>query len=231
MKVKNFMLLFAVSAIAMTASAQNADEPQGVPFNGIVCDQAGEPVKNVKVYVKSAKLYTYSDRKGRFGLTNVGPTDTLHLRVKKLNYDIPVEGRRSIKIWLADQPIYKAVEDQELVDIGNRFVKRREFTGVSNAISGDELRRSGQNNLWTALQGRIPGLVIETDNFGEAEITMRGKNSFVAPSTPLFIVDGVVVDSLDFINLYDVDYVEVLKDATIYGSRGANGVIIVHTKK
>jgi TonB-dependent SusC/RagA subfamily outer membrane receptor len=53
----------------------------------------------------------------------------------------------------------------------------------------------------------------------------------VAPSTPLFIVDGVVVDSLDFINLYDVDYVEVLKDATIYGSRGANGVIIVHTKK
>jgi hypothetical protein len=112
MKVKNFMLLFAVSAIAMTASAQNADEPQGVPFNGIVCDQAGEPVKNVKVYVKSAKLYTYSDRKGRFGLTNVGPTDTLHLRVKKLNYDIPVEGRRSIKIWLADQPNYKAVEDQ-----------------------------------------------------------------------------------------------------------------------
>ena len=198
MKVKNFMLLFAVSAIAMTASAQNADEPQGVPFNGIVCDQAGEPVKNVKVYVKSAKLYTYSDRKGRFGLTNVGPT---------------------------------AVEDQELVDIGYGFVKRREFTGVSNAISGDELRRSGQNNLWTALQGRIPGLVIETDNFGEAEITMRGKNSFVAPSTPLFIVDGVVVDSLDFINLYDVDYVEVLKDATIYGSRGANGVIIVHTKK
>lgn len=60
---------------------------------------------------------------------------------------------------------------------------------------------------------------------------IRGRNTLTGPTTPLFIIDGVVVDSLDFVNLYDVDYVEVLKDATIYGSRGANGVIIVHTKK
>ena len=225
------MLLFAVSLIAMTAGAQSTDETNAVPFNGIVCDQAGEPVKNVKVYVKSAKLYTYSDRKGRFGLTNVGPTDTLHLRVKKLNYDIPVEGRRSIKIWLADQPNYKAAEDQELVDVGYGFVKRREFTGVSNAISGDELRRSGQTSLWTALQGRIPGLIIEADNFGGADVMIRGRNTLTGPTTPLFIIDGMVVESLDFVNLYDVDYVEVLKEASIYGSRGANGVIIVHTKR
>lgn len=117
------------------------------------------------------------------------------------------------------------------VDVGYGEVKKRDHTGVANGISGDELRRSGQTDLWRALQGRIPGLTITTGRFGESEVSIRGQNSLTLPQTPLFIVDGVVVESLDFVNIYDVDYVEVLKEASIYGSRGANGAIIVHTKK
>ena len=210
--------------------SQNA-AASSVPFNGIVTDLVGTPLKGVRVWVKDARRYALSNRKGRFGLTNVMANDTLHVKYKKVLYDIPVNGQRGIRIKLADQ-IYAEPGD-ELVDLGYGFVKKRECTICRNGISGEELIRSGQSTLMAALQGRVPGLNISISNTPgyQSSAYIRGISSINLDCTPLYVVDGVIVNSLDYISVYEVDYVEVLKEASIYGARGANGAILVHTKR
>lgn len=235
MKGRVFCVVLTAWLMALAANGQEKTEKvvvnvEPTPFNGLVCNQKNEPIKNAHIYVRDARRYAVSDRKGRFGLTNVSPDDTLHVVVKKLQYDIPVAGRKSIKLRLMDQKSYKAEEDQHLVDVGYGYVKRREHTGVSNGISGEELQRTGATNVLMALQGKIPGLNVSGSGFGEPNVSMRGINSINLSQTPLFIVDGIEVTTLTNVSVWDVDYVEVLKDASIYGSRGANGAILVHTK-
>lgn len=204
-----------------------ADEP----FNGLILDIAMKPVKKVKVYVKDPKQYATTDKKGRFGLTNVNPNDTLTLVFKnKEEVRIPVEGRKSMKILLTDNfDVAEYSQDDELVNLGYGYVKRREFTGVSNGISGDRLRATGQRSVIRALAGLVPGLNVN-NVYGEPEVTIRGQRSFMLSNAPLYLVDGVQVESLDMISVYDVDHVEVIKDASQYGARGANGAILVTTK-
>lgn len=205
-----------------------------VPFNGIVKDVLGNPIKNVRIYVSNPRAYARTDKQGRFGLTDVKMNDVLHVKLKKTEYEIPVEGRKSIVIIVAeDFSLRETSESQELVDIGYGFVKRREQTLPSNTISGDELVKTGQSNLLNALAGKVPGMNVLSNNSpgGEASVNIRGFSSLTLSNTPLYIVDGVEQNSLSYINVYDVDYVEIMKDASIYGSRGANGAIIVHTKR
>ena len=205
-------------------------QQKGIPFNGTVADISGSPIKGARIYISKSRV-ARSDKQGRFGLTNVGATDTIHVLYKKQIYDIPVLGRKSLRIRLGDQ--LQAQEDEELVNWGYGFVKKRESLEISSGISGEDLVKSGYTNITMALQGRVPGLVVnQTGRPGQdAELNIRGTNSFYADQTPLFVVDGVVVESLDFISVYDVDRIEVLKDASIYGSRGANGAILVTTKR
>jgi len=229
MKIYSLLvILLLMAGINSPLLAQS--EQQGVPFNGMVFDILGKPVKGAKIYITPNRI-ARSDKKGRFGLTDVNPTDTIHVRYKKVNYDIPVAGRKSIRITLGDQLLTE--EDDELVAWGYGFVKRRESLEVSNGISGDELVRSGYNSILQALEGRIPGLNISANRGigDQPKVSMRGINSINLDQTPLFVVDGVVVESLDIVSIYEVDHVEVLKDASIYGSRGANGAIIVITKR
>ena len=218
-------LLFAL-LLAIPLAAQQ----QAVPFNGIVSDISGTPIKGARIYISKGRV-ARSDKQGRFGLTDVAATDTIHIYFKKRTYDIPVEGRKSLRVRLGDQ--LQAQEDQELVNWGYGFVKKRESLEISNGISGEDLVRSGYTNITMALQGRVPGLVVnQTGRPGQdAELNIRGTNSFYADQTPLFVVDGMIVESLDFISVYDVDHIEVLKEASIYGSRGANGAILVTTKR
>lgn len=222
------LLLLLYATFSINVMAQDSHERK--PFNGMVQDVLGQPMRNVKIWVTNDRQYTMSDRKGRFGLTDVKATDTLHIKYKKQRYDIAVEGRKSMRIMIADEP--RVEEDQELVDMGYGFVRRREYTGVSNYISGEELRNTGRGSLLAALQGRVPGLNVVTGPFPSDErVSMRGITSINLDNTPLFLVDGVIVESLDHINIYDVESVEVLKDASIYGARGANGAILVHTRR
>ncbi len=204
-----------------------------VPFNGMVTDMLGNPVKGAKVYVVDQNYFSKSDKKGRFGLTNVLPTDTLHVLYQKTVYDIPIAGRKSIRVRLGDQVIKEAEEDQDLVDLGYSFIKRREQTTPSNGISGLALQRTGKTNLLDALSGLVPGLMISSNGSvgSTPSARIRGISSLNSSTEPLYLVDGVAVDNLDYINIYDVESVEVLKEASIYGSRGANGAILVHTKK
>lgn len=223
---KLLCILFAL--LTMSAVAQD-----DVPFNGILSDLKGKPICKARIWVRTVRDYALTDGKGRFGLTNVNGTDTLNIDLKGRRYRIPVEGRRSMRIRLADETNCQAVEDSLLTDIGFGFVSRREYTGASNYISGEELRRSGFSDVLSALQGRVPGLNIvgSSGRGGENQsVSMRGTRSFTADQTPLFMVGRAVVQDFSGINLNDIDYVQILKEASIYGSRGGNGAIIVHTK-
>ena len=217
-KLKFIAALLVTMGSVVTAFAD-------VPFNGLLLDRDLKPKKGVKVYVKDPKRYTTTDKKGRFGLTDVQPDDTLHLVLsKKETFLVPVEGRRGVRIVLAGDGT-KAENDEEIANTGFGFVKRREFSGVSSGISGDRLRATGAKDVISGLKGLVPGLVVSN-----GEVTIRGQHSLTLSNEPLYVVDGVVVPSLDFLSIYDVDHVEVIKDAGQYGARGANGAIVVTTK-
>lgn len=226
--MKQLLLLTLLLLTLPTVSARKGHEA----FNGLITDIYDKPVKKARVYVRSPRHYTMTDSKGRFGLTDVKPDDTLRVVIKKETFVIPVEGRRSMSIKIITGSLPTVSEDEQLVQWGFGYVKRREYTGTSNYISGDELRLCPQQTILGALQGRVPGLHIIRDGSpgGPSEARIRGNRSFYASSMPLLILDNVIVDSFDGVNLNDVDYVEVLKDAGIYGAGGANGAIIVHLK-
>ena len=217
-----FLLLSLPCVFQQTTMAQSNND---VPFNGIIIDIAGNPIKGAKVYTIDSNYAAKSNKRGEFGLTNVLPNDTIHVVFKKERYDIPVGGRKSIRIHLGDQ--LEAQEDEDLAALGYGFIKRRESITPSSGISGDVLVRIGRSSILECLRGLVAGLNIGPDG----KVNIRGINSLNAPQDPLYLVDDVQVDNLDFINIYDVDHVEVLKDASIYGAQGANGAILVYTKR
>lgn len=229
MKIMSFILremrLVMLACFVTTVGSALAQQTDDVPFNGIVTDLQGKPLKGARIWTTDERRYATSTKEGCFGLTNVLAADTIHIRYKKVNYNVPVDGKKSARIRLANECAY-IDEDQELVDIGYGFVKRRECAISQNRISGEDLVRTGKTFLLDALQGKVAGLYISN---GRAII--RGMNSLTLSNEPLYILDGVEVDDFDMVSLYDVDYVEVLKDSSIYGAKGANGVIIVRTKR
>ncbi len=219
-------LLLITMAVLYTAASM----AQGfVPFNGLLLDKAGKPIKNARIWVSSEDKFSKSDKKGRFGLTNVGADDTLKVRCFKQTYYIPVNGKRSMQIRiLADEQV-TAEESVKLLDYGASYVRQREYVGYNSQITGEELMRTGCTDILSALSGMIPGLSVTEDfeNGGYA-VTIRSNGSTSA--TPLYIVDEIEVKSIDHIQLNQVAYVVVMKDAAIYGVRGGNGAIVVRTK-
>lgn len=226
--MKKFLIVLAMLPLA--AMSQNGS--QGVPFNGVIVDINNEPVKRARVYVSDASHYALSDRQGRFGLINVNPTDTLHIKYRGELYAIPVGGLKSMRIRLADQTQYSVVGDDYLVGLGFDFVKSRERSNATTTISGDELVRTGRDDLLEALRGLVPGLSISSGGFGEgSKANIRMSTSINGPTEALYVVDGVIVESLFGVSVHSVDHVEILKDANGYGVRGGNGAIVVYTKR
>ena len=220
--------VFILSVFIISFISGFAQEQQEVPFNGLVKFLNGDPVKGARVWVAKG-LEAKTDKQGKFGLTNVLPNDTINIKYRKTVYRVAVDNKKSISIVLGDEfsgEITTAYDSPELADYGFGYVKRRESVISSSGISGEVLRRSGQNTILQALAGRVAGLSINGD-----QVSIRGISSINSGTTPLFILDGSEVSTLDNISLYDVESVEVLKDGSMYGVKGANGVIIVRTIK
>ena len=224
--MKTIFSLFSLLLVALSASAQN--EP--VPFNGLLLGHDGKPARNIRIYVSNPDKYAQTDRKGRFGLMNVQPNDTLHIRYEKQDYLIPVNGKRSMKIRIYDVDKFESEESQSLLDYGMGYVGQREYVGYNSRITGAELLATGCTDILSALSGMIPGLTVTEDfETGTYQVSIRGA-AYHENSAPLYIVDEVEVKSIDHIHLNQVAYVVVMKDAAMYGVRGGNGAIVVRTK-
>ena len=222
-----FYLLMCV-VLCMGLQAQE----RKIPFNGLLKDANDKPIRKARVYITSPRNYVTTTKMGEFGLTNVQPDDTLKILLNKQTYTVPVDGKKSIIIRLdAENERIEVSESMALVEKGFDYVSRRE-RDLGTIVTGATLRRSGRSTLIAALQGRVPGLNISgTEAPGsEGSVNIRGVKSFMNPSTPLFVVDGMVTDTLSDIPIEDVDYVEILRDGAIYGARGGNGAILVFTK-
>ena len=201
------MVIMAAAMLShLPLAGQNGGE---VPFNGIVETVAGDGVPRMTVMLKGSSKRTSTDRHGRFGLVNVPEDGVLVLSRRGEEWEIPLEGRRSLRVVMSDDGVVESEESEDLISLGFAFVKRREYN-------------YSQQDLVSALVGRVAGLMR-----ANGELSIRGN----VDARPLYLVDGVEVQSLDYININDVESVSVLKDGSMYGIRGAGGVISVKTHR
>jgi TonB-linked SusC/RagA family outer membrane protein len=201
----------------------------------MVSDSLGKGLTGVNVQLKGASRGTTTDANGKYSLT-VDETDkTLVFSfVGFVEQEISIDGRRIIDVKMSSNT---NVLDN-IVVVGYGTQKKSDVTGTVSSVSRERLEKSPNVNVAQAIQGAVPGVMISNSNGGavpEQELMVRGRNSIKASNTPLIVVDGIPYGgSLNDINPNDVKSIDVLMDASsaaIYGSRGANGVILITTKE
>ena len=226
--MKNKRFLFA-SFFAMVLSIAFARAQ--VTATGVVTDAAtGEPIIGATVLEEGTTNGTITDFDGNFSLTTG----------KDAMVVISYVGYKTQQLYPKANMQVKLSEDSELLDevvvTGYTTQRKADLTGAVTAVSGKDLEKQQENNPMKALQGKIPGLNISADGnpSGAATIRIRGVGT-LNDNDPLYIIDGVPTKSgMHELNPNDIESIQVLKDAasaSIYGSRAANGVIIVTTKK
>ena len=215
----------------MSCLAQNTKTVKGT-----ITDQNGEPL--IGATVKAGKTGTVTDMDGNYTLTvpaNVSQLDVSYIGMKNAKVKI-----KNGKADIALQDDSKMID--ELVVIGYGSVKKGDVTNAVAKIKGDQLKDRPVSNVASALQGELAGVEVRTTSGAPGsgvQINVRGATSIneSGNSNPLIVVDGVPMDEdFDLVNLnpQDIESIEVLKDASssaIYGSRGANGVIIITSRK
>jgi len=139
--------------------------------------------------------------------------------------------QRRIEAAVRDS-LRRAAAENELVDLGYGKVRRKDVTSSVSKVSVDEKTVTSYSDMGTYLMGRVPGLTVTKTGNGY-RYSIRSSDTIYGNTEPLFVVDGVTVDDISYLNPSDVDHVEVLKDAasaSIYGTQGGNGVILITTK-
>jgi len=226
--MKKFIYLAIFSMLSLQAMAQ-------VNISGKVLDsKTNTPLPGVTVKVKGTTNGMMSDVNGNFALSV--PNQNAILTFSYAGYttqEVRVGDRKTIDIRLSD----KANELSEVVVIGYGTVKKSDLTGAVASIKGEQLVDKPVTNVSQALQGKIAGVDVSINSTAPgaaAKVRIRGIGSINSNIDPLYVIDGVVGVDPNTINPADVASLEVLKDASstaIYGSRGANGVIIISTKR
>ena len=219
-----------VSLVCMaSASAQNAT------VSGMVTGANGEPVIGANVVVEGTTQGTSTDVTGHYTLSNV-PSDAT-LLISYIGYKpakVQVAGRTQVDIAMQED----AAQIEGVMVVAYGTAKKESFTGSAAVVKGDELQKRVVGNISKSFEGTVAGVQVASGGGqpGEgASVIVRGIGSINAVSTPLYVVDGVPYDgSLSSLNPNDIESMTVLKDASagaLYGSRGANGVIVITTKK
>ena len=202
-------------------------------ISGRVIDkETNTGLPGVNVSVKGTGTGTVTDGNGDYSLTSPDEKATLVFSfIGYVTQEVAINNQTSINITLA--PDTKSLN--EVVVVGYGTVAKRDLTGAVNSIDNDKLRETTKTNPYQALQGQAAGVDIRnTSNKpgGGFQVQIRGFNSIGRGSSPLFVVDGIFVNDITNINPADIQKIDILKDASataIYGSRGANGVVIIST--
>lgn len=207
---------------------------QQVNITGIITDANKEALPGVAVTIKGTTKGTASDIDGKYSI-NAKNGDVLEFSfIGMITQSVRVENQATINIQLVSE----AVDLNEIVVIGYGISKKSDLTGAVASIKSESLTNSKIGTVTTALQGLAAGVQVSTGSVkpgGDATVVIRGVGSLRAGSEPLYIVDGIPVQGgLQDLSSIDIESIEVLKDASsasIYGSRGSNGVVLVTTKK
>ena len=212
---------------------------QDLLITGTVTDETGEPLPGVNVALKGTNTGTITDVNGRYRI-NV-PNTSAELTFTFVGYSeqtIPVGDQRTIDITMSESTV--AIDEVEIVAIGYGSIRRRDVTGSVASADMSEMQKATVSSVLDGLAGRVSGIqIISADGTpGQgSNVVIRGGNSLTGNNNPLYVVDGFPqAEEFDvgIIDPTDIESLDILKDASstaIYGSRGANGVIIITTKK
>jgi len=229
-KISTYFLSFIFLAALFMPSLVFA---QAKTVTGKVTGSDGAPIEGVSVQQKGEKTGTATDATGNFSLSVTSPNASLV--VSSLGYEtqtIALSGRSNVSVTLLGAA---AKELEQVVVIGYGTASKRDLTGSIVKVSGKEVADKPNVNPVASLQGRVAGLsVVNNGTPGQApDIRIRGTVS-IGQVHPLYVVDGIFEDNIDYINPNDIESIEVLKDPSslaIFGVKGATGVIAITTKK
>lgn len=201
-------------------------------IKGYVSDTDNEPLAGVMVMVKGTSIGTTTDEKGKYSIRAKNGDVLVFSLLGMVDKEITVKENTINAKMLTDN---YALSDAVVIGYGT--VKKSDLTGSVATVKPDELKNSKVGMLSNALQGTAAGVQVTSGNLkpgADASIIIRGVGSVNASSAPLYIVDGVPVSGLQDVSSSDIQSIEILKDASsasIYGSRGANGVVLITTKR
>ena len=223
LKTFRLALTLVLSLIVGTVSAQTV--------NGNVVDETGEAVIGATVMEKGTKNATVTDFDGNFTI-NMGDSKVLVISyIGMQTQEINIAGKSSVNVVLKED----ATTLQDVVVVGYGTMKKTDLTGSVSSVNTEQLNAKGAPSVLGNLQGSNPGVNItqSSGRGGSYNIEIRGKSSINSSTTPLYVVDGVMCDDIDWLNPQDIERIDIRKDASstaIYGSRATAGVVMVTTK-
>ena len=210
---------------------------QSITVKGTVVDRNQVPIIGATVMVEGTTTGTITDIDGNYSIEV--PSKNSKLIVSYVGYTtqkLDVQGRTSLNVTLSEE----SFNIDEVVVVGYNTVKRGQITGSVDMVKGDKIAMQTSANLEDRLQGKVAGLMISNGSgqpgSSDVKIRIRGTGSINGSNTPLYILDGVMIEPAQFasLNNNDIADIQVLKDASataIYGSRGSNGVIVITSKR
>jgi TonB-linked SusC/RagA family outer membrane protein len=238
-----FLLLPLLALVPLQAGrAQDATTVATGSIRGVVQDQAtGAPLPSAQVMVVGTKLRAEAGPDGRYTITGVAP-GTYRVQTQRIGYGVSEAIVVVTGEWQTATADFRlqqlAVALQEVVVVGYGTQVRRDVTGSLASVGGAEVHEVPKVNAIEALKGRVPGVDIVTTGNKPGDgvrVRLRGERSLKASNDPLYVLDGIpMAGGIGDLNPRDIESVEVLKDASataIYGSRGANGVVLLTTRK
>ena len=223
---KKLILALLGLTAALSLSAQTT-------IKGVVTDESGEPLMGAGVFVTGTTIGVVTGLDGDYEITV--PADAQNLVFSFIGLSdqtIAINGQTEINVVLKEDSTFL----DEVVVVGYQTVKRRDLLGSVSSVSADKLSEQPVTSVSQALSGKMAGVSVittEGDPDADIKIRVRGGGSITQDNSPLYIVDGFPVESINDISSSEIASIDVLKDAfstAIYGSRGANGVVIVTTK-
>jgi len=225
-KLRFLMVLLMVVPLAIPATGQKP--PKKVTLSGVVVDANQKPVEGAMIFIDGQKTDTETDQKGYYKL-KIRPdakTVSVFTLLTGSVIELPIDGRSIInfKIEATVQSSAPPVEDDEVINVGYGTVKKKDLTVSVNKIDGQNAKYTSYTDIYEMIRGEVPGVQV----VGK-QIWIQG-TSTVNLSSPLFVVDGIIINSVDDIRPSQVKSIEILKgsSASIYGTRGANGVILIN---
>ncbi|MFA6702703.1 MAG: TonB-dependent receptor [Dysgonamonadaceae bacterium] len=200
-------------------------------ISGKVTDSSGFPLPGVSIVIKGTTKGIVSDSNGNYSLSNIPKNCILQFSfIGMKKQDIDIGNQTTINVILKED----SIDLDEVVAIGYGYRLKEELSGSVSTITSEKINISNESSVMSRLQGQVSGVTITNDNTpgGSANVCIRGLGT-INDSSPLYVIDGVPVGPSNSLNSNDIESISILKDASsaaIYGSRGANGVVIITTK-
>ena len=229
--MEDFLILLSPEDITYI-NTNNLQQQKSI--SGTITDEFNQTLPGVTIYIKGTSQGTVSDSNGNYSISNILKNDILVFSfVGMSKQEIVVSGRTKIDIKM----IFNAIGIEEVIALGYGVQRKIDVTGSVGMVDANVILERHSFNALQGIQGKIAGVNIFSNSgspTGSTRVIIRGMNSIETTSDPLYVVDGVVMENFHLLNPNDIEHIEVLKDASsaaIYGSRGANGVILVTTKR